>query len=1354
VLRNQFTLGADATLLALRDGVSIDSSHYDAEVVVHAGTGHILYFGNAIGWSPAVSASSRATLPLAVLPEHERFDTWAHEFGHMTGMLTTPERTALPDLYRMGNVGDYGATALDATIPANGSFDVMGGRIIGVTDSHPSNFSIFSKEMLQLLVEDRHAKTDVGLHWIAESDAQQLGDPAFRFDVTNNGAVGNQYWLIEARDKSKSVWDENLPTTAGPHLVVYNVDTFGNTHGMYGWSTAGVMNANYWAVGIPLQNAVLGSPERGVLGVGDTYHDLNHLVSISAAAQENRNGKPGITADIEAIDGNSLGAKYLGSILLPDKSLQRVILDRTSGTLAQAQRGYVRTEMATVSSSSPWKAGVVASLGLLLLCLLAFVFRNPLRLSAVLLNVLVAIAVLSTVWFGYTYIKMRSELTGSSPGMPQVAPREAPAAPDTLNDEENIATPGLDLHVYCPDGRHVGMNYQTNQYENQITGAITNGKNAGMPSWIFFPATPENDGCKHTVSAHDNAAFLAANPDIAAQLTDTADKYDIYARYIDPTSGIHTSTTLTNQTIQPGESIVHEVTGTSVVTLTAGVPDITAPVTTFSASGAAGTNAWYTGPITVTLSATDGQDGTGVQGTTYSLDGGLTWTAYATPFVITDDGEHAVLFGSTDNAGNVEITRNQVIRIDATVPAATIVTPAASALIASHSVDVTGTIVEYGSGVGVVTANGAPCVLAEPTHLAFTCQGVPVEEGSAVITVTATDLAGNTADASVTILVDIIAPDTAIDSAPSGAVPSTDAFITFHSTEAGSTFMCSLDGSTPVTCVNPITYHSLSDGAHTFSVTATDAVGNVDATPATAAWSVDTTAPDTIIDSAPSGTVNIASASITFHSTEAGSSFVCSLDGAAVVSCTSPASYTGLADGAHTFSVTATDAVGNTDATPATASWTVDSVAPDTIIDSAPTGTVSATSATFNFHSTEASSTFLCTLDGSVNTPCTSPATHTALTDGPHTFSVTAADPAGNTDATPAIAAWTKTTPVTDTDADGVPNSSDACPGTPGPAIWQGCPSAILATFDRHTVQTGSHPGSTKASVVGATAKAFRTTSGSCASGIGSGPQNYASIYSTCSADGTAVTDASGLAKVGVLPGEYIVIGVDPVTSTLSGVNSGLLASGQSASKYLQVIVRPDGSAVPGKTTTYYGTVLDVIEPEYVEWNSTQEYYPFIFDSQGDWGVTVTVTPPEGFTADNASLSTDVDSEYEALQFTLTDVGSCWECGTDAAITITHKGKTYHQTHNIQSPMTEALVKSKGLKVQDLEAQGVRVTRKGQGNGNVPSGNQNGKKTSFAPSALHEGSTAPRATPMTALRITEAIRMVADVRDERSLALR
>src|SRR4051794_24646132 len=85
------------------------------------------------------------------------------------------------------------------------------------------------------------------------------------------------------------------------------------------------------------------------------------------------------------------------------------------------------------------------------------------------------------------------------------------------------------------------------------------------------------------------------------------------------------------------------------------------------------------------------------------------------------------------------------------------------------------------------------------------------------------------------------------------------------------------------------------------------------------AYEGDFVPPPTSIDSGPSGTTTSTSASFTFSSTEAATRFDCRLDGPAgpgtFAPCASPANFSGLAPGAYTFFVRATDAAGNTSTT-------------------------------------------------------------------------------------------------------------------------------------------------------------------------------------------------------------------------------------------------------------------------------------------------------------------------------------------------------------------------------------------------------------------------------------------------------
>ena len=89
-------------------------------------------------------------------------------------------------------------------------------------------------------------------------------------------------------------------------------------------------------------------------------------------------------------------------------------------------------------------------------------------------------------------------------------------------------------------------------------------------------------------------------------------------------------------------------------------------------------------------------------------------------------------------------------------------------------------------------------------------------------------------------------------------------------------------------------------------------------------------------------------AEFTFSADES-ATFECALDGGAFGPCSSPAEYSGLAEGEHRFQVRATDRAGNTDATPASYAWTIepprDVIAPDTSIDSGPAALTSSTTA-------------------------------------------------------------------------------------------------------------------------------------------------------------------------------------------------------------------------------------------------------------------------------------------------------------------------------------------------------------------------------------------------------------------------
>jgi len=265
-------------------------------------------------------------------------------------------------------------------------------------------------------------------------------------------------------------------------------------------------------------------------------------------------------------------------------------------------------------------------------------------------------------------------------------------------------------------------------------------------------------------------------------------------------------------------------------------------------------------------------------------------------------------------------------------------------------------------------------------------------------------------------------PDTALLTFPANPTNQTQATFTYAEVpdEAGVSFECKLDGGSFSNCPEAgITYPGpLAEGSHAFAVKAIGP-GGPDPSPKIFAWQVDTTAPDTAIDSGPPEPSGGFSAPFTYHSTEASSSFRCQLDSGAIQACPgSGKTYFLLSDGSHVFRVWATDQAGNQDPTPAERTFTVqgvliDKTPPDTLIASAPSDPSPSSTASFAYSSTEQGSTFQCSLNGSPYRSCASTGeTYSRLRNGSYIFSVRATDQAGNVDSVPASYAWTVAAPL------------------------------------------------------------------------------------------------------------------------------------------------------------------------------------------------------------------------------------------------------------------------------------------------------------------------------------------------------
>ena len=107
-------------------------------------------------------------------------------------------------------------------------------------------------------------------------------------------------------------------------------------------------------------------------------------------------------------------------------------------------------------------------------------------------------------------------------------------------------------------------------------------------------------------------------------------------------------------------------------------------MTTVSLSGAAGLAGWYRSPVTVTLTASDGEAGSGVSAFQYRLNSGFLQN-YATPFTISAQGTTRVTAQAIDVAGNVEVPAPPTsIMIDTVAPVVAIASPQAREYLYNH----------------------------------------------------------------------------------------------------------------------------------------------------------------------------------------------------------------------------------------------------------------------------------------------------------------------------------------------------------------------------------------------------------------------------------------------------------------------------------------------------------------------------------------------------------------------------------------------------------------------------------------------------------------------------------------------
>ena len=197
-------------------------------------------------------------------------------------------------------------------------------------------------------------------------------------------------------------------------------------------------------------------------------------------------------------------------------------------------------------------------------------------------------------------------------------------------------------------------------------------------------------------------------------------------------------------------------------------------------------------------------------------------------------------------------------------------------------------------------------------------------DGAHGLNVRARDAAGNVdaTPANFGWTIDTQAPETTIANAPATSTNSTTASFTFAS-EANATFQVSTNGGAYAAASNPYQLNGIANGAHTLSVRAVDPVGNVDATPATFSWQVDTSQPLAQIQfPTPVSYTDASQLHVRGTASDSHSIVSVTVNGVAATSTDAFAHWSALvpiAAGTNNLVVSVSDSFGNTNATAAAA---------------------------------------------------------------------------------------------------------------------------------------------------------------------------------------------------------------------------------------------------------------------------------------------------------------------------------------------------------------------------------------------------------------------------------------------------
>ena len=218
----------------------------------------------------------------------------------------------------------------------------------------------------------------------------------------------------------------------------------------------------------------------------------------------------------------------------------------------------------------------------------------------------------------------------------------------------------IDIHIYDEFGNHAGPD-SNGEIENNISDVSYD--MIGGNKFVFLPA---GRSFKVVGQATAVGSFNAR----IQTIEESEYVAESYYNEISMTASTMIKIDNTEQGFmeydENGDGLIDKTISPSSVLGADMINDISRPETRINIVGVLGRNSWYTSTTTFNLVSEDNESGAGILKTEYKIDDS-NWQEYSDQVYI-PEGEHSILYKSTDKVGNIEEQKNLLIKVDINAP--------------------------------------------------------------------------------------------------------------------------------------------------------------------------------------------------------------------------------------------------------------------------------------------------------------------------------------------------------------------------------------------------------------------------------------------------------------------------------------------------------------------------------------------------------------------------------------------------------------------------------------------------------------------------------------------------------------